>query len=430
MKYINILKNGKRVLFTAIVAVAIIWGTTGKVFAEAGLITETVAQQETTVTGTVKATDGSLLPGLSIVVKGTTTGTTTNADGKYNIEVPNNATLIFSFIGFETQEIVLGGNSVIDVTMEQSIESLDEVVVTALGIKREEKSLGYSVGTVAGEELSRVVQENVLNSMAGKVTGVQISQTGGAGSSVNMIIRGATSMSTDNQPLFVVDGVPMSSSVNNVGGFGSDNRVDFGNAISDLDPESIESVSILKGPSAAALYGTRAGNGVVLITTKKASTKKGMKVEVTSNTVFDIPSKYLDIQSRFSFGARPYTPDAFENGIIPPFSPAEAAGAGPELNKGYWQVQPFAQLDANGVAIPTELVSYPDNYKNFINSSAFTTTNGVSVSSTSEKVNYRLGISNMTNSGLVPNSDLNRNNLNLSVSSKVKENFTVNTNLN
>jgi TonB-linked SusC/RagA family outer membrane protein len=236
-------------------------------------------------------------------------------------------------------------------------------------------------------------------------------------------------MSTDNQPLFVVDGVPMSSSINNVGGFGSDNRVDYGNAISDLDPESIESVSILKGPSAAALYGTRAGNGVVLITTKKASAKKGMKVEVTSNTVFDIPSQYLDIQNRFAFGARPYTPDAFENGIIPPFSPAEAAGAGPELNKGYWQVQPFAPLDANGVPIPTELVSYPDNYKNFINSSAFTTTNGVSVSSSGDKVNYRLGISNMTNKGLVPNSDLNRNNLNLSVSSKVRDNFTVNSDI-
>ncbi len=188
----------------------------------------------------------------------------------------------------------------IDVTMDESIESLDEVVVTALGIKREEKSLGYSVGTVAGEELSRVVQENVLNSMAGKVTGVQINQTGGAGSTVSMIIRGATSMSTDNQPLFVVDGVPMSSSINNVGGFGNDNRVDYGNAISDLDPESIESVSILKGPSAAALYGTRAGNGVVLITTKKATQKKGMKVDVTSNTVFDIPTRYLDVQNRFA----------------------------------------------------------------------------------------------------------------------------------
>lgn len=429
MKYTYILKNSKRVLFTAIVAVAIILGTTGNVLAKSGLITESATQQKTTVTGTVKAADGSLLPGLSIVVKGTTVGTTTNPDGKYTIDVPNDATLLFSFIGFEPQEIVVAGKSIIDVTMQPSIESLDEVVVTALGIKREEKSLGYSVGTVAGEELSRVVQENVLNSMAGKVTGVQINQTGGAGSSVSMIIRGATSMSTDNQPLFVVDGVPMSSSINNVGGFGSDNRVDFGNAISDLDPESIESVSILKGPSAAALYGTRAGNGVVLITTKKASSKKGMKVEVTSNTVFDVPSKYLDIQSRFAFGARPYTPDAFENGIIPPFSPAEAVGAGPELNKGYWQAQPFAQLDANGVPIPTELVSYPDNYKNFINSSAFTTTNGVSVSSTSDKVNYRLGISNMTNSGLVPNSDLNRNNLNLSVSSKVREKLTVSTDL-
>ena len=427
MKYTYILNNSKRVLFTAIIALAIIFGTTDNALAKAGFAAESAAQQKNTVTGTVKAADGSVLPGLSIVVKGTTVGTTTNVDGKYNIDVPDDATLLFSFIGFESQEIVVAGKRVIDVTMQPSVESLDEVVVTALGIKREEKSLGYSVGTVAGEELSRVVQENVLNSMAGKVTGVQINQTGGAGSSVSMIIRGATSMSTDNQPLFVVDGVPMSSSVNNVGGFGSDNRVDYGNAISDLDPESIESVSILKGPSAAALYGTRAGNGVVLITTKKASSKKGMKVEVTSNTVFDIPSKYLDIQSRFAFGARPYTPDAFENGIIPPFSPAEAVGAGPELNKGYWQAQPFAQLDANGVPIPTELVSYPDNYKNFINSSAFTTTNGVSVSSTSDKVNYRLGISNMTNKGLVPNSDLNRNNLNLSVSSKVKENFTVST---
>jgi len=420
MKYLNTHKNIKGSVLTVVVAFAMIFGSVVNVFAKPG------DQQKITVTGTVmSSSDNTALPGLTIVVKGTTQGTVTNADGTYSIETTPDATLVYSFVGFQPQEIAVQGKTVIDMTMEPTIESLDEVVVTALGIKREEKSLGYSVGTVAGEELTRVVQENVLNSMAGKVTGVQINQTGGAGSSVSMIIRGATSMSTDNQPLFVVDGVPMSSSVNNVGGFGRDNKVDYGNAISDLDPESIESVSILKGPSAAALYGTRAGNGVVLITTKKANNKKGMKVEVTSNTVFDIPSKYLDIQTRFGFGARPYTPDAFEDGIIPPFSPAEAAGSGPELNKGYWQVQPFAPLDANGVAIPTELVSYPDNYKNFINSNAFTTSNGVSVSSTGDKVNYRLGISNMTNSGLVPNSDLNRNNLNLSVSSKVRKNLTV-----
>lgn len=429
MKFTYMLKNSKRVLFTAIFAIAILLGTTGNVLAKAGFVNESAAQQKTTVTGTVKAADGTLLPGLSIIVKGTTVGTTTNPDGKYTLDVPKDAILLFSFIGFEPQEIVVAGKSVIDVTMQPSVESLDEVVVTALGIKREEKSLGYSVGKVSGEELSRVVQENVLNSMAGKVTGVTISSTGGAGSSVSMVIRGATSMSTDNQPLFVIDGVPMASTVNNVGGFGSDNRPDYGNAISDLDPESIESVSILKGPSAAALYGTRAGNGVVLITTKKATQKQGMKVDVTSNTVFDIPVRYLDVQTRLAFGARSYTPDAFADGIIPPFSPAEAAGAGPELDKGYWQVQPFAPLDANGVPVPTELVSYPDNYKNFINSYAFTTTNGVSISSAGEKVTYRLGVSNMTNKGLVPNSDLNRNNLSLSASSKVKKNLTVNTDL-
>jgi TonB-linked SusC/RagA family outer membrane protein len=428
MKYIHNIK--KWFLLAIIIACAFLLTTSQKVYAESGLINDSNAQQTSTVTGTVKSDTGELLPGVSIIVKGTNTGVISNIDGIYSISVPNDqSVLLFSFVGMETQEVAVNGRSNIDITMVTSSIGVDEVVVTALGIKREEKSLGYSVGKVGGEELTRVVQENVLNSMAGKVTGVQINQTGGAGSSVSMIIRGATSMSTDNQPLFVVDGVPMSSSINNVGGFGSDNRVDYGNAISDLDPESIESVSILKGPSAAALYGTRAGNGVVLITTKKASAKKGMKVEVTSNTVFDIPSQYLDIQNRFAFGARPYTPDAFENGIIPPFSPAEAAGAGPELNKGYWQVQPFAPLDANGVPIPTELVSYPDNYKNFINSSAFTTTNGVSVSSSGDKVNYRLGISNMTNKGLVPNSDLNRNNLNLSVSSKVRDNFTVNSDI-
>jgi TonB-linked SusC/RagA family outer membrane protein len=420
MKFNNALYILKRILFTAIIAGAFIMMPAIKVLAGTG------DQQSITVTGNVKSDAGEFLPGVSIIVKGTSTGVITNVDGNYSITVPNaQSVLVFSFVGMETQEVPVEGRSKIDVILKTSSIGVDEVVVTALGIKREEKSLGYSVGKVAGEELTRVVQENVLNSMAGKVTGVQISSTGGSGSTVSMIIRGATSMSTDNQPLFVVDGVPMSSTVNNVGGFGSDNRVDYGNAISDLDPESIESVSILKGPSAAALYGTRAGNGVVLITTKKANNKQGMKVEVTSNTVFDIPNKYLDVQSRFAFGARPYTPDAFADGIIPPFSPSEAAGAGPELNKGYWQAQPFAPLDANGVPIPTELVSYPDNYKNFINSSAFTTSNGVSVSSTGEKVNYRLGISNMTNKGLVPNSDLNRNNLNLSVSSKVRENLTV-----
>lgn len=399
----------------------------GNGFAE----TTDTKQNTITVTGRVtSASDGMPLIGVSIVLKGTAEGTVTDLEGNYTINVPSNATLVFSYIGYVIQEIAVENRRNISIVMDESAETLSEVVVTALGIGREEKSLGYSVGKLGSEELAKVVHENVLTSMAGKVTGVTINSTGSAGSTVSMVIRGATSMSTDNQPLFVIDGVPMTSSVNNVGGFGSGNLVDYGNAISDIDPESIESVSILKGPSAAALYGTRAGNGVVLITTKKSDRKGGMKVEVASNTVFDIPSKYLDVQNRFAFGARGYTGTTFPDGIIPPFSPSEQAGAGPELNKGYWQVQPFAPLDANGVPIPTELVSYPDNYKNFIRGSAITTTNSVAISSSSDRVNYRLGVSNMTNKGLVPNSDLHRNNLTLAAASEVMKGLTVSTDIN
>lgn len=427
MKAKNLPMNTYQTWCKVMLSLAFLLLSIGNGFAE----TMDTKQNTITVTGKItSATDGMPLIGVSIVIKGTAEGTVSDVDGYYKINVPPNAILVFSYIGYITREIAVEGRSTVDIVMEESTEMLSEVVVTALGIGREEKSLGYSVGKLGSEELAKVVHENVLTSMAGKVTGVTINSTGGAGSTVSMVIRGATSMSTDNQPLFVIDGVPMTSSVNNVGGFGSGNLVDYGNAISDIDPESIESVSILKGPSAAALYGTRAGNGVVLITTKKSDRKGGMKVEVASNTVFDIPSKYLDVQNRFAFGARSYTDTTFPSGIIPPFSPSEQAGAGPELNKGYWQVQPFAPLDANGVPIPTELVSYPDNYKNFIRGSAITTTNSVAISSSSDRVNYRLGVSNMTNKGLVPNSDLHRNNLTLAAASEVMKGLTVSTDIN
>ncbi len=426
MKYNNLLIKANGLICTAFILLITLLFS-GNIFAA----NSAAEQAKVSVSGVVKsASTGEALPGVSIVVKGTNQGAVTSIDGKYTISAPAEATLIFSFIGYTPQEIVVKGKSTINVDLKETTENLDEVVVTALGIKREEKSLGYSVGKVDGKELTKVAHENILNSMAGKVSGVTINSTGATGSTVSMIIRGATSMSTDNQPLYVIDGVPMTSSVNNVGGFGSDNRVDYGSAISDLDPENIESISILKGPSAAALYGTRAGNGVVLITTKKGKEKQGMKVEVVSNSVFDIPSRFLDIQTRFGFGARSYTPADIPGGILPDFSPAESIGAGPELDKGYWQVQPFAPLDANGTPIPTELVSHPNNFKNFINKAAFTTTNGVSISSSNDKVTYRLGVSNMTNSGLVPNSDLNRNGATLSAISKVRENLTISTDIN
>lgn len=415
----------KRYLLTLLLSGALFPCASGFVFAETPTASVMLVQQR--VTGTVTSvSDGLGLPGVSILVKGTNTGAVTDQEGKYSIGVSDAEILVFSFVGFESQEVPVGGRSVIDITMQESIASLDEVVVTALGIKREEKSLGYAVTKVEGEEFTRVAQENFLNAMSGKVAGVTINSTGGTGSTTSIIIRGAKSMSSDNQPLFVVDGVPMPNSYNNVGGFGSDNRVDYGNAISDLDPESIESVTVLKGGGAAALYGTRAGNGVVLITTKKAS-GTGMKVSVTSNTVFDVPTRFLRTQKKFATGIFSYRPEDV-GGILPPIT--DPFGIGPELDKGYWAVQWDSPLDANGVPIPKELVSHPDNVKNFLNDYAFTTTNGVAISNTSQILNYRLGVTNMTHSGLIPNSDLKKNNLSLAASSKVSEKVTVSTDLN
>ncbi|HLW20572.1 MAG TPA: carboxypeptidase-like regulatory domain-containing protein, partial [Cyclobacteriaceae bacterium] len=229
-----------------------------------------VMGQSRMVTGKIiSSEDGLEIPGANVLVKDTNIGTSTDIYGMYAIEVPTGSSvLIFSFIGYQTQEVEIGSRSVLHITLTPEAGQLGEVVVTALGIRREEISLGYSIGRIGGDELNRVVQENVLNGMAGKVAGVTVSSTGGTGSSVSMVIRGATSLSSDNQPLFVVDGVPIANTLNNVSQIGSDNRVDYGNAISGLNPDDIADITILKGPSAAALYGSRAGNGVVLITTK------------------------------------------------------------------------------------------------------------------------------------------------------------------
>ena len=349
-----------------------------------------VPGKEVTVNGKVtSADDGSGIPGVNVVVKGTQTGTITDADGKYSVtSADNNGTLVFSYIGFVTQEVSIGGRSNIDVSLVVSTEALNEVVVTAIGIERSEQSLGYSVGKVKGDDITHVAQENVLNSLAGRVAGVTINSTGGAGSSVQMTIRGTKSLVNDNQPLFVIDGVPVVNSLNNIGGVGSDNRVDYGNPISDLNPEIIESISVLKGPSAAALYGSRAGNGVVIITTKNGSKSKRVTVNVTSNTVFDIPFKYLDLHTKFASGYLPFTPtNNLESDGILRVDETSVGGVGPELDKGYNAIQWNSPLDADGNPIPTPLVSHKDNIKNFVRT-GITTTNGVSVSNSNDMLTY------------------------------------------
>lgn len=383
-----------------------------------------------TISGQVVDESGAGLVGVTIIVKGTTTGTTTDFEGNYQIEVPgNDDILIFSYVGYEPQEIIVGNQTRIDITLTENAETLDEVVVTALGLSRQERSLGYSVGKVQGEELTRVTQENVLNGLAGKVSGVTISSTGGTGSSVSMVIRGATSLSSDNQPLFVVDGVPLVNTLNNITQFGDRNNVDYGNAISDLNPDDIADISILKGPSAAALYGSRAGNGVVLITTKSGKGSKGVRVSVSSNTVFDRPYRFFDRQTKFAPGYFSFTPDDLPPGTVMTVNPAEAAGAGIELDQGYFAVQWDSPRDANGVQVPTELVSYPDNVKNFVQT-GITTTNTISVANNTDIMNYRIGYTNMTNRGIIPNSDLSRNNLSINGSVNATNDLTISSSVN
>ncbi len=397
-----------------------------------GIVTTgALAQQE--VTGVVHSDTGELLPGVSVVIKGTLIGVTSDFDGNYSINSQSpQSVFVFSYLGMKTQEIVVGNRSKIDVVMETSSEQLDEVVVTALGISREKKSLGYSVSEVSGDALDKVPRENVLTGLAGKVSGVSINATGAAGSSVSMVIRGATSLSSDNQPLFVVDGTPIFNTLNNIGGVGGDNKVDYGNAVSDINADDIESISILKGASAAALYGSRAGNGVVLITTKSGKAKKGLGVTINSSTVFDIPYRYLDTHHRFAAGSRPYTPDNYPTNQYGSILISEdaSAWAGPELDKGYMAIQwPYSASSlASGVPVARELKSY-DNAKNFFDT-AITTTNNISIQDNNERINYRLSYNGMKNKGFIPNTDLNRHGIDLNSTLKLNKNLSVSTSLN
>ncbi len=376
--------------------------------------------QEIRVAGQVTSSeDGQGIPGVNIVVKGTQTGTITDVDGRYTLSVPgNNAVLVFSSIGFEAQEVALSGRTSVNIALEPSVSRLDEVVVTALGIEREERSLGYHVANVDGEDLRNVPTENVLNSLAGRVAGVTINQTSGPGSSVSVIIRGATSLTTDNQPLFVVDGVPMSNGLNNISQRGDGNQVDYGNAISDISPDDIASINILKGPSAAALYGTRAGNGVVIITTKSGASKKALGVSFSTNTAFEKATRLLDFHYKYANGER--------EGV---FDQGSAYWGGSQLDVGNTAIQWNSPLDGNGNPIATELRSYPNAMKDFLQTGV-TSTNNIAVSGGSDKGSFRISYSNMIHEGMIPGSDLYRNGLNSSANFKILDKLTLNSNVN
>lgn len=374
-----------------------------------------------TISGQVTSqTDDTPMPGVNVLVKGSTTGTTTDANGRFSMSIGDQAgqVLIFSYIGYTPQELQVGNQSIFNVVLAESNETLQEVVVTALGISKDKKALGYSVGEVKGKDIVNVPQENVVNALAGRVAGVTINQTSGAGSSVSVIIRGATSLSNDNQPLFVIDGVPVANGLNNTRSMGDRNNVDYGNAISDINPDDIENISVLKGPSAAALYGSRAGNGVIMITTKSGKKGKGLGVSFSTSNVFEKPYRYLDLHYKYANGAR--------NNAL---TQGSAYWGGPTLDAGNTAVQWNSPIGADGNPVATPLLSYKDNMKNFLQT-GITSTNNLAISGSSDKAVYRVSYNYMANQGLIPNSDLKRHSISASGEYQLHKSLTLSSNLN
>lgn len=385
--------------------------------------------QERTITGTVTSADDNLpIPGVSVKIQGTTIGVSTNANGGYSIKLPSDKkTIVFSSLGFATKEITVGTSTSINVSLATDSKQLGEVLVTAaLGIKRTAKSLGYAVTALDGDELNKARETNVINALAGKVAGVKItSQSGTVGGSSKIIIRGASSFnsgSTSNQPIFVIDGLPIdngSQQLNTIttssvpqGSAGSD----YGNRAGDLNSDDIESMTVLKGAAATALYGARAKNGAIVITTKKG--KKGQaSVSVNSSTRFDDVLKLPDFQNEYAQGVQ----GQYSTG--PNIQSGSTNGWGPKIS----DVQDKTFL--NFLNQQVTLQAFPDNVKDFYNTGK-TYINSVAFEGGGETGDYRFGFTNTTQTGIIPNEKLRKNVINFNAGRNILKGLDIRTNLN
>jgi TonB-linked SusC/RagA family outer membrane protein len=388
-----------------------------------------VAQAQTrSLSGTVtNAEDGSTIPGVSVVVKGTTIGTTTDLQGRYSLTVPADAQVLqFSFVGMKAQEVAIGAENVINVTMEPEITAIEGVVVTAIGVRREAKALGYSVQSVESDAITRSGNINPVNALSGRVAGVQITNSSGAaGASSFMTIRGNASITGNNQPLFVVDGVPIDNSQLTSGDprSGSNNLlygVALSNRIVDINPEDIENVNILKGGAATALYGLRAANGAVIITTKKGSSLAGQQTTISFNSsvTFDQVSQTSEMQDKFgqgTFGDFGVTTLAWG----PKLDTMRFDGATDNLYYPNGNIVSQNHPDAK-----SDLRVGPyDNVDNFFQTGV-SFNNSLSIAGGTGGTTYYLSIANTTSEGVVPNNTFQRTNVTLAGESKLSDRFT------
>ena len=367
-------------------------------------------QAQNTVSGRVLSESGDTLAGVTVRIKGTATGGYTDASGAFQLSGVNpNDTLLFSLLEFETYEVQVGEQTTLSVRLVPHSLVEDEVVITAFGISREKKALGYAVGEVNVQDMTQAREVNLIESISGKVAGVQISRTsGGPGASSRMVIRGNNSLRGNNQPLFVVDGVPVDNSTNGSGGMWG--GVDYGSTINDLNPDDIESMTILKGPNAAAIYGSRASNGVVVITTKKGRGRKGIGVTVNSTSSFETAVIQRKFQNIYGAG----TGGQFELNSegIPYFNTSlEADSWGPRMEGQRY-------IDWDGVE--RTYSPQPDNYRDFFQT-GYTFTNSFALDGGDEKSTFRLSYTNLTNRGTTPNTRFSRNTVNFRTTRKFGE---------
>ena len=391
-----------------------------------------------TAKGRVLDANGEPVIGATVQVPGTTTGTITDIDGNFAINAETGQELLVSYVGFQSAKVKVSERP-LNVELVESSIAVDEVVVTALGIKKEKKALAYSVTEVKGDDMNRVKVANLATGLAGKVAGVNVSKpaTGVMGSS-RIIIRGNGSLAGDNQPLYVIDGVPMDNS--NYGQAGLWGGADGGDGISSINSEDIESMSVLKGGTAAALYGSRAANGAIVITTKRGSVGKVRLEYNMSYTNEHLTFKNDDFQWEYGSGIKGVNPEMMAYGIImnnpnipEAYRPTYIESTAKQLANQLGTMSFGGKLDGSmvmqfdGVRRPY-VASGKDNFKNFYEN-GWSLTNNVAVSGGTDKVQFRLAVGDQRFHDLMPNSKLGRNNITLSVNSKLDEHLTIKANV-
>ncbi|WP_199898649.1 SusC/RagA family TonB-linked outer membrane protein [Prolixibacter bellariivorans] len=377
---------------------------------------EAAAQQkDLTVSGYVKNEKGEPLPGATISIKGTSIGVVTDIDGKYSItNVPSDATLVFSFIGMESQDIPVNGKETLNVTMSESSIGVGEVVVTALGIKRQARSLGYSTAQVKGDNLVESRTTNLGNALEGRVAGVSVTGNAtGIGGSSRVIIRGNASLTGNNQPLYVIDGVPFDNT--NQGSAGKWGGMDMGDGLSNINPDDIASIQVLKGAAAAALYGYRGGNGAILITTKSGRKhQNGVGVEFNNNLTFSTIYDYRDFQKTYGQGTQGIRP-ADQTSAYQTYS----SSWGDKLDGSDF-------VNRLGETVPYQ---YVDNWKHFYNT-GINENSSLAISGKTDKVSYRFGVSDTYSKGNLPNSELQQQGINMNTIYNITKKLTLTVNAN